>query len=168
MTYQTKEQLSMDFKDKLRQATERGSNQREARQAEQNAAAVSEEEYRKRHASLRRELADHIEGCLHQLADHYPGFRYETVVDERGWGSAISRDDLCIEGGRRSNLFSRLLLVVSPYNEFKVLDVVAKGAIRNRENFSRNSYQELDEVDMNEFRALIEKWVLDYAQRYAE
>ncbi len=157
----------MDFKDKLRQATERGSAQREARRAEQQAAALSEEEYKKRHSALRRELADHIEGCLHQLADHYPGFRYETVVDERGWGSAISRDDLHIEGGRRSNLFSRLIVLVSPYNEFKVLDVVAKGAIRNRENFSRNNYQELDEVDLDEFRTLIEKWVLDYAHRYA-
>ena len=157
----------MDFKNRLRQATELGQQQREARQAAQQAAALSEEEYKRNHSSLRRALTEHIERCLHQLADHYPGFRYETVVDERGWGSAISRDDLHIEAGRRNNLFSRLQLLVSPYNEFKVLDVVAKGAIRNKENFSRNHYQELDDVDLDEFRALIEKWVLDYAQRYA-
>lgn len=157
----------MDFKDRLRQATERGHQQREVRQAEQQAAALSEEEYRRQHASLRRALTEHIESCLHQLADHYPGFRYETVVDERGWGSAIARDDLHLEAGRRTNLFSRLQVLVSPYNEFKVLDVVAKGAIRNKENFSRNHYQEIDAVDLDEFKQFIEKWVLDYAQRYA-
>jgi uncharacterized protein YnzC (UPF0291/DUF896 family) len=157
----------MDFRDKLRQATERGEQQRAARQAEQQAAALTEEEYKRRHAALRRELTEYIEQCLHQLADHYPGFRHQTVVDERGWGSAVSRDDLHLAAGKRTNLFSRLQVLVSPYNEFKVLDVVAKGAIRNRENFSRNHYQELDDVDLDEFRKLIEKWVLDYAQRYA-
>ena len=56
---------------------------------------------------------------------------------------------------------------MSPYNKYHVLDVVAKGTIRNKEVFSRNYYQRLDEVDLDRFRELIEQWVLDYAEMYA-
>ena len=48
-----------------------------------------------------------------------------------------------------------------------MLDVVAKGTIRNKEVFSRNFYQPLNEVDLDRFRELIEQWVLEYAELYA-
>ena len=56
---------------------------------------------------------------------------------------------------------------MSPYNKYHVLDVTAKGTIRNKEVFSRNHYQRLDEVDLDRFRELIEQWVLDYAELFA-
>ena len=65
------------------------------------------------------------------------------------------------------NFFSRLRMVVSPHNKYHVLDVTAKGTIRNKEVFSRNHYQRLDDVDLDRFRELIEQWVLDYAELFA-
>ena len=54
------------------------------------------------------------------MADNFPGFRLETIVDESGWGAAVSRDDIRMEGGRRGTFFSRLQFVVSPYNTYHV------------------------------------------------
>jgi hypothetical protein len=48
-----------------------------------------------------------------------------------------------------------------------VLELVAKGTVRNKEVFSRNHYQRLADVDLESFRELIELWVLDYAELYA-
>jgi hypothetical protein len=48
-----------------------------------------------------------------------------------------------------------------------VIDVVAKGTIRNKEVFSRNFYQQLNEVDLDRFHELVEQWVLEYAELYA-
>ena len=69
--------------------------------------------------------------------------------------------------GRRGNLFSRLQLVVSPYSKYHVLELAAKGTVRNKEVLSRNHYQRLAEVDLESFRELVELWVLDYAELYA-
>lgn len=157
----------MDFRERLQKATERG---RETRNDEIRAAAaqaLSEEECRRRHSEYRLALTDHIERCLRDLADNFPGFRLETIVDERGWGAAASRDDMGVADRKRVNSFSRLQIVVGPYNKFHVLDVLAKGAVRNKETFSRNHYQRLAEVDLGRFRELIEQWVLDYAEMYA-
>ncbi len=157
----------MDFRERLQKATERG---REARSAELRAAAaqaLSEEECRRRHSEYRLTLTEHIERCLHELADNYPGFRLETIVDERGWGAAVSRDDMGVSDGRRVNSFSRLQVVVGPYSKYHVLEIMAKGTVRNKETFSRSHYQRLAEVDLERFRELIEQWVLDYAEMYA-
>ena len=51
--------------------------------------------------------------------------------------------------------------------EVTVEDLVAKGAVRNRENFSRKHFQHLKDVDLDTFRGLIEQWTLDYAEHYA-
>ena len=58
-------------------------------------------------------------------------------------------------------------LVVSPYNKYHVLDIAAKGTVRNKEVLSRNHYQRLADVDLESFRELIEQWVLDYAELYS-
>ncbi|MBX3425955.1 MAG: hypothetical protein KF688_09780 [Pirellulales bacterium] len=157
----------MDFQERLHRAAERGRQARDEKARAEAAVAMSEEECRRRHASLRHDLNDHIEACLKQLADNFPGFHYEPVVTERGWGGAVRRDDLAIADGRRENLFSRLEMVVSPHNKYHVLDVVAKGAVRNKENFTRNHYQALREANLDRFRELIEQWTLDYAEQYA-
>jgi hypothetical protein len=157
----------MSFRERLQRAHERGKQTRAAQLNEAAAKALSEEECRRRHSEYRLALNDHIERCLRDLADNVPGFRLETIVDERGWGAAVSRDDISLSGGRRANVFSRLQLVVSAFSKYHVLELIAKGTVRNKEVFSRNHYQQLGDVDLESFRELIELWVLDYAEIYA-
>ena len=157
----------MDFKQRLERATERGQQTRDEKARAAAAQAMSEKEWQRLHAEYRHTLTEHIERCLEQLAENFPGFRFETVVDEKGWGAAIRRDDLSLNQGRRESLFSRLTMTVSPHNDYHVLDLVAKGMVRNKENFNRNHYQLLKEADLDSFRQFIEQWTLDYAEQYA-
>jgi hypothetical protein len=157
----------MSFKERLQRAQERGKQTRAAQLNEAAARALSEEECRRLHSQYRLQLTEHIENRLRDLADNIPGFRLETVVDESGWGAAVSRDDIQLSAGRRSNFFSRLQLLVSSYNKYQVLELAAKGTVRNKEVLSRNHYQRLSEVDLESFRELVELWVLDYAELYA-
>ena len=157
----------MDFKERLHRATERGQQSKDAEAAEATAKAMSEEECRRLHSQCRRELTTHIESCLKQLADNFPGFNFEIVVDDKGWGAAIRRDDLSLNAGKRDNLFSRLALTISPYSDYQVLDLKAKGAVRNKESFNRNHYELLKDADLDTFRQMIEQWTLDYAEHYA-
>src|SRR6266576_1251609 len=117
----------MSFRERLQRATERGKQSRAAQLNEAAAKALSEEECRRRHSQYRLALTEYIENCLREMTDNFPGFRLETIVDESGWGAAVSRDDLRLEGGRRGTYFSRLQLVVSPYNTYYVLEIAAKG-----------------------------------------
>ncbi len=157
----------MSFKERLQRAQERGKQARAAQLDEAAARAMSEEECRRLHSQYRLELTDQIESRLRDLADNIPGFRLETIIDEEGWGAAASRDDIHLARGQRSSHFSRLQLVVSPYNKYHVLELAAKGTVRNKEVLSRNHYQRLSEVDVESFRELVELWVLDYAELYA-
>jgi hypothetical protein len=157
----------MSFRERLQRASERGKQARAAQLDEAAAKALSEEECRRRHSQYRLALTEYIENCLREMADGFPGFRIETIVDESGWGAAVSRDDFRMEGGRRGTFFSRLQVVVSPYNTYHVLEIAAKGTVRNKEVLSRNHYQRLADVDLESFRELIEQWVLDYAEQYS-
>jgi hypothetical protein len=157
----------MEFRERLQRASERGKQVREAQLNEAAAKALSEEECRRLHSQYRLAVNDHIETRLGELADNFPGFRVETIMNESGWGAAATRDDIRLTGGRRENLFSRLQIVVSPYGAHHVLEIAAKGTVRNKETFARNHYQRLADVDLERFRELIELWVLDYAEMYA-
>jgi len=157
----------MNFRERLQKASERGKQAQEARLDEAAAKALSEEEFRRLHSQYRLSLTEHIERRLGELAENFPGFRLETIVDEDGWGAAVSRDDVGVAGGRRANFFSRLQLVVNPYNKYHVLELAAKGTVRNKETFSRNHYERLAEVDEESFRELVELWMLDYAEQFA-
>ncbi len=157
----------MDFRERLQQASERGKQARAAQLNEAAAKALSEEECKRRHSQYRLTLTEHIEKCLSEMADNFPGFRLETVVEDSGWGAAVSRDDIRLEGGRRSTSFSRLQLVVGPYNSYHVLDISAKGTVRNKEVLTRTHYQQLADVDLQRFKELLEQWVLDYAELYS-
>jgi len=157
----------MDFRERLQRATVRGQQARDAEAQAKAAKALSEEECRRLHSNYRLVLNDHIESCLKQLAENFPGFNYESVVTDKGWGGAVRRDDFGMSGGRRENYFSRLEILVSPHNQYHVLEVLAKGAVRNKENFNRNHYQLLKDADLDAFRNLIEQWTLDYAEHYA-
>lgn len=157
----------MSFRDRLQRATERGKQARDAQLNEAAAKALSEEECKRLHSQYRLTITDHIEKCLGELADNFPGFRSETIVDETGWGAAVARDDLGLTGGKRGTYFSRFKIVVSPYNSYHVLDISAKGTVRNKEILSRNHYQRLADADLQSFRELIEQWALEYAELYS-
>ncbi len=133
--------------------------------------AMTEEELRNLHTGYRLELSEHVESCLRQLVEHFPGFDISTVVSEVGWGAKIARDDYDAGGstgpGRPRNLFSRLELIVKPFNPSHIVELVAKGTIRNKEVFHRTHFQMLGRVDVDSFRELIDLWVLEYAETFA-
>ena len=90
------------------------------------------------------------------------------MVSDRGWGAAVKRDDADLGRGRmRSNLFSRLEMVVRPYSTAHVLELTAQGTIRNKEVYNRSHFQPLAEVDIDRFKEMIDLWVLEYAELYA-
>ena len=158
----------MDFQERLQKAIERGQRNRDVAAREAAARAMSEEECRRLHSKYRLELTEHIETCLRQLADQFPGFKYESILADTGWGSAVSRDDVNLARGRgRSSLYSRLEMVVPPLGKYHVLALSAKGTIRNKELFSRSHYQQLAEIDLDSFREVIDLWVLEYAEQFA-
>ena len=157
----------MDFQQRLAKAIERGQLRGDERSQAKAEKEISEKELARLHSQYRLELSEHIEKCLKQLADNFPGFRFETVVGERGWGASIRRDDLNLKGGRRDSLFSRLQMVVRPASSYNILDMAAKGTVRNKELFNRNHYQRLTEVDPTSFNDMVDLWVLEYAEVFA-
>jgi hypothetical protein len=158
----------MDFEKRLEKAIERGQRRGDARQAAAARAALSEEELKRLHSEQRLILSEHIEKCLRNLPHHFPGFRYETILDDRGWGAAVRRDDLIIEPGKgRGEYFSRLEMTIRPFSSAQVLELAAKATIRNKELFQRTHYQRLTELDIASFTELIDLWVLEYAEQFA-
>lgn len=159
--------MSDDFKSRLESAIERGRQRAERHASQQRQAAMSVEELRRLHTSYRLRLSDRIESAVHRVADHFPGFRIESVYGEGGWGTACYRDDLRIEGGRRTNQYSRLEIVIRPFSDLQVLDMKGKGTVMNRELFNRSHYVPLAEADVEEFERLVDAWAIEYAEMYA-
>jgi hypothetical protein len=158
----------MDFQKRLEKAIERGQRAGDARAEAETRKRLDEQELRRLHTQYRLDLSEHIERCLRQVPDQLPGFDFESVASERGWGAAVSRDD--ITGGRKapvSRQFSRMEIVIRPINEYFLLDMSAKATVRNRERFHRNHYQQLSEVDIRSFLELIDLWILEFAEAYA-
>jgi hypothetical protein len=157
----------MDFQQRLEKAIQRGLRTQDTEARARAEQAIGEEELKRLHSQYRLELSEHIERCLKQLAQYFPGFRYETLSGDRGWGAGISRDDLSLSDGRRANYFSRLEMAVRPFSVSHVLELTAKGTIRNKEVYNRNQYHAVSDVDMASFRDLVDRWVLEYAELYA-
>lgn len=158
----------MNFDEKLQRAIERGQKIAEHNRSESAAKELTEEQFKRLHSQHRLTLSEHIEKCLRSLPSHFPGFRFETVVSDRGWGAAVNRDDLDLSPGRsRSSVFSRLEMVIRPYSNAHVLELAARGTIRNKEAYNRTHYQMLNEVDLDRFLELVDMWVLEYAELYA-
>jgi hypothetical protein len=129
---------------------------------------LNEQEIRRLHSQYRLELSDRIEESLKQVADHFPGFQFETVVNDRGWGAAVSRDDIDLKPGRAvRSFFSRLEIVIRPVSSAQVLELAAKATIRNKELFNRTHFQRLTEVDLTSFHETMDLWILEYAESYA-
>lgn len=158
----------MDFEQRLEKAIQRGQRSRTAADRQKSEQTESVEDLRSRHTSCRLELSDHIETCLRRLADHFLGFDYQSVVGEEGWGAKISRDDLSPTRRRGvQSLYSRLEMYIRPFSDAHIVELTAKGTIRNKEILSRNHFQFLSEVDLDSYRELIDLWVLEYAEKYA-
>jgi hypothetical protein len=157
-----------DFEQRLKKAIERGQRAGTARARARAEKVLSEQELHRLHTQYRLELCEHIEQYLKKLAGHFPGFQFETVVSDRGWGAAVSRDDVELGSGRRrTNYYSRLEMLIRPASKYHVLDLTAKGTVRNKEIFNRNHFQPLADVDPSSFAEMIDLWVLEYAELYA-
>ncbi|SMP47911.1 hypothetical protein SAMN06265222_102360 [Neorhodopirellula lusitana] len=159
--------MSDDFTSRLESAIQRGRQRAEHQASEERRKELSEEELKRLHTSYRLSLSENIETAVHRVADHFPGFRNESVFGEEGWGTACYRDDLRLDAGRRTNLYSRLELVIRPYSDLRVLDLKGKGTVMNREIFNRSHYMKIAEVDPAEFAQLIDTWAIEYAELYA-
>ncbi len=157
----------MDFEQRLQKAIDRGQHARQLEKQTQQAKATTEEEARALHSAARLEVTEHIENCLRKLADHFPGFDYETIIDETGWGSRIHRDDIQMVRGSGVKLYSHFEMRIRPFSSAQLLDLAAKGTIRNKEILVRNHFQRLGELDLDSFNNLIDLWVLEFAESYA-
>ena len=158
----------MDFESRLERAIERGHQIRDSRARERDAKTLSEEEMKNLHSKCRLELSEHIENCLRKVADHFPGFQFKTIVSEDGWGARVSRDDINVKSRRRSeNHYSRMEMVIRPLSSACIVELAAKGTVRNKEILSRSHYQFLSQVDVDSFSELIDLWVLEFAEQYS-
>lgn len=158
----------MDFSERLEKAIRRGQHARDEKQRAAEMKTLSDEEARNRHSAARLNLSEYIEDCLRKLTDHFPGFRFETIVSEKGWGAKINRDDLRLGGGRRESQYSRLEVLVSPFDpETKIVAVNAKGTVNNKELVVRSHFQYIAEFDEDGFRESIDLWILEFAEKYA-
>jgi len=157
----------MDFEARLQKAIERGRQEKAVRDQAEQKELLNQRELQRLFAQYRLDLSERIETALAQLADHFPGFRFETVVNEQGWGAAVVRDDLEIRGRTRKTYFSRLEMVVRPLSESRVLELAAKATVRNREIFRRSHYHRLTEVDITSFHETMDLWALEFAEAYA-
>ena len=158
---------TMDFDERLQKAIERGHRRADARSEAQRQAEMTEEEFKRLHSLFRLRLSERIEECMKRLPNHFPGFRYETMYGDRGWGRACFRDDLRLDRGARATDYSRLEMTVRPYSHLHVLELSAKGTVRNKEVFTRNFFEPLAEVDLERFLGLVDTWVLEYAEVFA-
>ena len=160
----------MNFDQRLERAIERGHRQRDAESRERALLAMSEEECKNLHSRSRLELSEHIETCLRKLADYFPGFDYETLMTADGWGAKIRRDDLApgVAGSRGLvHYYSHMEMLVRPYSPTRIVELVARGAIRNKEVLSRSHFQPLTRVDIESYRDVVDQWVLEYAEKFS-
>ena len=159
----------MDFDNELEAAIKRGQQRGEVLQNTAKEAALSAEEIRNRHNDFRLHLSDHIEVCLKKLANHFPGFEYETIYGSRGWGGAVARNDLDRgPDGRAGSFFSRLELTVRPQNEFNVVNITGKGTIRDKEIFSWNYFEDIFDAKNDEFEERLSRRSIQRQKRRRE
>jgi len=158
----------MDFESELEKAIQRGNSLGHAKNEASKQALNGKEQLRNRHNEFRLNLSEHIEVGLTQLANHFPGFQYETLYGHRGWGGAVARNDIDRgPDGRTGSFFSRVEITVRPQNEFNVVNISGKGAIRDKEIFTWNHFVDIADADQADFTTTIDKWILEYAEQFA-
>lgn len=158
----------MDFDKKLEGAIQRGQNRNSQLRNAERQKSMSAEEIRKQHTDFRLDLSEYIETNLKKMADHFPGFEYETIYGSRGWGGAIHRTDLDRgDDGKAGSFFSRLELTVKPLNEFNVVNIAGKSTIRDKELFSWNHFVDLADATTEDFHERLDSWMVQYAEQFA-
>ena len=155
------------FQERVNRAIKRGRDSREIKGREEGRQRASEKELQNLHSELRLLLSEHIESCLKQLSDHFPGFEYSTIVNEDGWGARISRDNVSIRQGVSCNFYSRFEMVIKPWSSANILELVTKGTIRNRESLNRTNFRMLSEATNEGFREVIDGLAVEFAEQYA-
>jgi len=156
-----------EFEERLKAAAARGSQKSLNREELEASKKASQDRLRGLHTTYRLQLSERIDLVVKKLIDQFPGFQFENIFGEIGWGAACKRDDLRLVAGRRETRYSRFEMAVRPVNDFLVLDLHAKGTVRNKEVLIRNFYQPLADVDHVRFQHLIEDWALTFAELYA-
>ena len=157
----------VDFGDRLDRAIQRGERIKTRRDEAELAGSLSAEEIKSRHSAAKIELSEHIETCLKAVVDRFPGFEHTPVYSDDGWGGRVQRLDLALaKPGQSKEHFSRLELLLKPLSDLPILSLVGKGTIRDKEVFSRTTYQRLEDLDLDSFRETVDLWVLEYAERY--
>ena len=158
----------MDFEDRLKQAITRGQEHGTQRKSSEEQKQLSAEFLKNRHAEFRLVLSDYIEAGVRRLGEHFPGFEYETIYGDRGWGGAVFRDDITRgKTGKSGSFYSRLEISVRPLNEFHVLNISGKGTIHDKEYFSWNFFRDIPDVSIEEFKEKVDAWILVYAEKFA-
>ena len=155
-----------EFEDQLKKAIDRGHRIRENRETTARNAQLTQDQIRIRHNEQRLAISERIETALKSLVNQLPGFEYENIYGEKGWGGAVSRDELVIQRGKRATAYSRLEMTVKPFSDVHVVDLGAKGTVRNRELLTRHHYRPVEAADSAEFLELVDRWVIEYAQLY--
>ena len=84
--------MSEDFNSRLESAIARGKRRAQHQADEARRKELSEEELKRMHTSFRLSMSDRIESAVARVADHFPGFRQESLFGEVGWGNACYRD----------------------------------------------------------------------------
>ena len=156
----------MEFQERLDRAIQRGRSAKVERGREAAARQMTEAELRSLHSKVRLELVEHIDNCLRAIADRFPGFVFATTANDGGWGARISRDDVQFGGGAKT-VYSRLEMLVRPFRTAAIVEMVVKGAIRNREVLNRSHFQRLNQVDTATFMEQVDLWMLEYAEQFA-
>ncbi len=158
----------MDFEDQLKKAISRGQEHGSLRKSSADSKEQTEEFLKNRHAEFRLQLSEYIEAGVKKLSDHFPGFQFETVYGDRGWGGAVFRDDITRgKSGKSGSYYSRLEVTVRPFNEFKVLNISGKGTIHDKECFNWNYFKDIPDVSVDDFKEKIDSWILVYAEKFA-
>lgn len=158
----------MDFDDALKNAILRGQDRAGSLRDSEHKKQLSIDELKNRHSKYRLSLSDYTEHGLKKLADHFPGFEYETIYGSRGWGGAVFRDDIRRgASGKGGSFYSRLEVTVRPMNEFNVVNIIGKGTIHNKEIFNWNFFKDVADVSEEEFQKKIDSWILAYAEKFA-
>ena len=104
-----------------------------------------------------------IHGCseaLRAIVEAIQPQHHDTIVT---LGDYIDRGP----DGRAGSFFSRVELTVRPPNEFNVVNIAGKGTIRDKEIFNWNYFEDVLEADQDDFKAKIDKWVLEFAEQFA-
>lgn len=156
-----------DFDDRLKNALHRGQQRSEDKKQAEAAKQASEDELKNLHSKFRLLISDHIERVVAKLADHLPGFRYESVFGANGWGAAAWSDELRLRNGVKNSRYSRLEITVKPVTSYFILELRCRGTINNREILSRSYFEPVAEVHIEQFKQLVDTWTLQFAEYYA-